>query len=229
MCHGWPGILRLGWEILCHPICANRWPFFPFPFQLSGKSFANEVDVWRAITDFFAIKKLDFYRRKIAQLERGWQNVLDTNGNYFEDDQSVKICWITFLSNKSKTSRNFWLSCIPYISDVNNDRQDIEKKIKVLRVYTLLYLPVIVSGKVEDSNSSSPWGSSAQTVPHLREEVRVITQRLRRPQKREVPRRLEQYFFGIAEKPTLTLDHRSRSVVTSMHSKILYPNIWSGK
>jgi hypothetical protein len=53
--------------------------------HLRGKSFTNEADWCQALTDFFASKTLEFYRKGIEQLETRWQNVLDADGDYFED------------------------------------------------------------------------------------------------------------------------------------------------
>ncbi|XP_076063419.1 histone-lysine N-methyltransferase SETMAR-like [Oratosquilla oratoria] len=49
------------------------------------KSFTNEADLRQALTEFFASKTPEFYRKGIEQLETHWQKVLDADGDYFED------------------------------------------------------------------------------------------------------------------------------------------------
>ncbi|GFT38422.1 histone-lysine N-methyltransferase SETMAR [Nephila pilipes] len=83
---------RLGWETLCHP------PYSP-DLQLSDqppllhsldnhlheKFFTNEASLRQALTNLFASKHLELYRKRIEQLETRWQKVLDADGEYFEN------------------------------------------------------------------------------------------------------------------------------------------------
>lgn len=84
-------IRRLGWETLCHPpyspdlAPSDYHLFHSLDNHLRGKSFTNEADLRQALTDFFASKTPEFYRKGIAQLETRWQKVLDADGDYFED------------------------------------------------------------------------------------------------------------------------------------------------
>lgn len=82
-------IRRLGWETLRHPPhCPDRTPtnyhlFHSVNNYVRGKSFANGVDLWQALTDFYAFKRHDFYRYGIARLEVRWQKFLDIDRDYF--------------------------------------------------------------------------------------------------------------------------------------------------
>ena len=84
-------IQRLRWETLCHPPYSpdlaptDYHLFHSLDNHLRGKSFTSEADLRQALTDFFASKTPEFYRKGIAQLETRWQKVLDADGDYFED------------------------------------------------------------------------------------------------------------------------------------------------
>ncbi|XP_076053689.1 histone-lysine N-methyltransferase SETMAR-like [Oratosquilla oratoria] len=84
-------IQQLGWETLCHPpyspalAPSDYHLFHSQDNHLRGKSFTNEADLRQALTDFFASKTPEFYRKGIEQLETRWQKVLDADGDYFED------------------------------------------------------------------------------------------------------------------------------------------------
>ncbi|XP_035212273.1 histone-lysine N-methyltransferase SETMAR-like [Stegodyphus dumicola] len=82
-------IQRLGWEPLHRPPHSqNLAPtdyhlFHSLDNPLRGKSFNNQSDLEKALTDFFVSKTPDFYRDVIAQLATCWQKVLDADGDYF--------------------------------------------------------------------------------------------------------------------------------------------------
>lgn len=73
---------RLGLETLCFPRYSPG--LAPTDYRLRGKSFANETELRQTLTDFFAFKTPDSYRKGISQLEARWQKVQKTDGNSFE-------------------------------------------------------------------------------------------------------------------------------------------------
>ncbi|GFU31201.1 histone-lysine N-methyltransferase SETMAR [Trichonephila clavipes] len=87
----WPGIRysdlvgRLKAILLTHLAPLDYHLFHSLNNYLSGKSFTNEADVRKALTDFFASHTPEFYLEGIEQLETRWKKVLDADGNYFED------------------------------------------------------------------------------------------------------------------------------------------------
>lgn len=84
-------IQRLGWETLPHPPYSpdlaptDYHLFHSLDNHLRGKSFNNQPDLEKALTDFFASKTPEFYRDGIAQLASRWQKALDADGDYFEN------------------------------------------------------------------------------------------------------------------------------------------------
>ena len=84
-------IQQLGWETLCHPpysldLAPNDYHLFhSLDNHFLGKSFTNQTDLRQALTNFYASKAPEFYRKGIKQLKTRWQKVLDADGDYFED------------------------------------------------------------------------------------------------------------------------------------------------
>ncbi|KAF2346897.1 Origin recognition complex subunit 5 [Trinorchestia longiramus] len=74
-------IQQLEWETLCHPLYSSGLApsdyhlFHSLDNHLRRKSFTNEADLRQALTDFFASKTPEFYRKGIEQLETRWQKL----------------------------------------------------------------------------------------------------------------------------------------------------------
>src|SRR5215813_3425618 len=93
MSREWPGIPysdlagRLCAILLTQLTLLHQITTFSTPLgnHLRGKSFTNAAGLRQELTNFFASKTPEFYRKGIAQLETRWQKVLDADGAYFED------------------------------------------------------------------------------------------------------------------------------------------------
>jgi len=77
-----------GWEVLPHPpyspdIAPSDYHLFlSLQHFLSGKEFKNKDNVHTGMSDFFASKSKDFYRRGIEELPQRWETVIENDGNY---------------------------------------------------------------------------------------------------------------------------------------------------
>ena len=79
------------WEVLRHP--AYSPDFVPSDYHLfrsmnnalQGVGFQTFQDVRKWVDNFFASKSQEFFREGIHELSNRWQEVLDGNGEYFDD------------------------------------------------------------------------------------------------------------------------------------------------
>ena len=84
-------IRELGWEVLPHPTYSpdvapsDYYLFRSLQHFLAGKKFGTYDHVKNALCQFFESKGDKFYREGMENLVSKWQNVIDHEGNYFED------------------------------------------------------------------------------------------------------------------------------------------------
>lgn len=82
-------ILDLKWTTLRHPAYSpdlaptDYHLFRSLASYLNEKSFENEDDIKKCLTEFFASKSPDFYRDGIQSLAQRWHYVIDNNGAYY--------------------------------------------------------------------------------------------------------------------------------------------------
>lgn len=82
-------ILDLKWTTIRHPAYSpdlaptDYHLFRSLASFLSEKSFENEDDIKKCLTEFFASKSPDFYRDGIQSLAQRWHYVIDNNGAYY--------------------------------------------------------------------------------------------------------------------------------------------------
>ena len=84
-------INELGWDLMPHAayspdLAPSDYHLFrSLEHSLRNKSFANPQDVKKHLDSFFQSKPASFYREGIQKLPVKWQEVIDAEGNYFED------------------------------------------------------------------------------------------------------------------------------------------------
>lgn len=69
----------------------------------------------QALSDFFVSRTSDLFCRGIVQLDAHRQKVLDADADILRINGISKFLY-TFVFNKSKTARTFWLPCM-HLSD----------------------------------------------------------------------------------------------------------------
>ncbi len=85
-------ITNLGWQVLPHPayspdLASTDYHLFrSMGHSLRDRSFENVDDLRKHIDNFFASKPESFYRDGIRQLPNRWREVIDNDGNYFDED-----------------------------------------------------------------------------------------------------------------------------------------------
>jgi histone-lysine N-methyltransferase SETMAR len=83
-------IEEFGWEPLDHaPYSPDMAPSDFYLFRslehwLRGKKFKTVEEMRESLTEFFASKDREWYRRGIYRLEEQWQKVVESNGEYFD-------------------------------------------------------------------------------------------------------------------------------------------------
>ena len=61
---------------------------------LRDKSFKNNQDLQNQLDAYFEAKPKSFYRDGIRQLVTKWQKVIDSQGNYFDDERLLNFNYI---------------------------------------------------------------------------------------------------------------------------------------
>ena len=85
-------ILELGWEVLPHQAYSPGMApsdyhlFRSIEHFLRDKSFKENQDLQNQLDAYFEAKPQSFYRDGIRQLVTKWQKVIDSQGNYFDDE-----------------------------------------------------------------------------------------------------------------------------------------------
>ena len=71
-------LLELGWQVLVHPPYSLR-------NHMRGKQFENRDQVDATLSDFFASKRVSFYKSGFDKLFARWKQVIHGDGDYIID------------------------------------------------------------------------------------------------------------------------------------------------
>ena len=90
-------VKELGWEVLKHPAYSpdaapsDYHLFRSLEHFLRGRRFTNDVDIEQCMTDFFAQKTPQFYRRGIFLLQSRWRRIIENNGEYINENDPLLL------------------------------------------------------------------------------------------------------------------------------------------